>query len=128
MAETRPQTNTKDAGSATAYSLKAQPAHGVSDALVANLKTNQDDFFADLDRLVDMARPQDGCAVGRLIKSLDEPIKSKLTEVLLNPIINSARLNEVLLKYGFQVSSSDVLRRHRRRMIGKEGCKCPIES
>ncbi len=128
MAETQRQTNTKGAGNATGSSLKARRARGVSDAQGVNPKINQDDFFKDLDALVGISREQAGCSIGRLVAKLDEPLRSKLNEIMKNEKVNSARLAEVMLAYGLQVSSSDVLRRHRRRLIGKDGCKCPNES
>jgi len=128
MAETQRSTNSNDAGNATDSSSKAPRARGVSDAPVVNPKINQDDFFKDLDSLVGFGREQAGCSIGRLVSKLDEPMRSKLIEIMKNEKVNSARLAEVMLAYGLQVSSSDVLRRHRRRLIGKDGCKCPNES
>ena len=127
MAETRQPMSSSDAGNATGSSSKAQRAHGVSDAQGVNPKINQDDFFKDLDSLVGFGREQAGCSIGRLVAKLDEPLRSKLNEIMRNEKVNSARLGEVMLAYGLQVSSSDVLRRHRRRLIGKDGCKCPNE-
>jgi hypothetical protein len=127
MAETRQPMSSSDAGNVTGSSSKAQHAHGVSDAQGVNPKINQDDFFKDLDSLVGFGREQAGCSIGRLVAKLDEPLRSKLNEIMRNEKVNSARLGEVMLAYGLQVSSSDVLRRHRRRLIGKDGCKCPNE-
>ena len=128
MAETRQPMSSSDAGNVTGSSSKAQRAHGVSDAQGVNPKINQDDFFKDLDSLVGFGREQAGCSIGRLVAKLDEPLRSKLNEIMRNEKVNSARLGEVMLAYGLQVSSSDVLRRHRRRLLGKDGCKCPNES
>ena len=128
MAETRQPMSSSDAGNVTGSSSKAQRAHGVSDAQGVNLKINQDDFFKDLDSLVGFGREQAGCSIGKLVANLDEPLRSKLNEIMRNEKVNSARLGEVMLAYGLQVSSSDVLRRHRRRLLGKDGCKCPNES
>ena len=128
MAETQRSTNSSDAGNATDSSLKAPRARGASDVPVVNPKINQDDFFKDLDALVGFGREQAGCSIGRLVSKLDEPMRSKLIQIMKNEKVNSARLAEVMLAYGLQVSSSDVLRRHRRRLIGKDGCKCPNES
>jgi hypothetical protein len=128
MAETQQPMSSKDAGNVTGSSSKAQRAHGVSDAQGVNPKINQDDFFKDLDSLVGFGREQAGCSIGRLVAKLDEPLRSKLNEIMRNEKVNSARLGEVMLAYGLQVSSSDVLRRHRRRLLGKDGCKCPNES
>jgi len=128
MAETRQPMSSSDAGNATGSSSKAQRARGVSDAQGVNPKINQDDFFKDLDSLVGFGREQAGCSIGKLVANLDEPLRSKLNEIMRNEKVNSARLGEVMLAYGLQVSSSDVLRRHRRRLLGKDGCKCPNES
>lgn len=128
MAETQRRTNSNDVGSATGSSSKAQRAHGVSGVHAVNPKINQDDFFAELDALVGVGRDQGGCQVGVLVNRLEEPIRSKLIEILKNPNVQSGKLFEVMASYGIVVSSSDVLRRHRRRLIGKDGCKCPRES
>jgi len=128
MAESQSQTNSSDAGNATGSSSKARRARGVSDAQDVSPKINQDNFFRDLDSLVGIVRNQGGCSVGTLVSKLDEPIRSKLIQIMKNEKVNSARLAEVMLAYGLQVSSSDVLRRHRRRLIGKDWCKCPNES
>ena len=127
MAEMQQQTNSKDVGVAKDSSLKVQRVHGVSDAQGVNPKINQDDFFKDLDALVGFGREQNGCSVGRLVAKLDEPLRSKLNEIMRNEKVNSARLVEVLATFGITVGS-DVMRRHRRRLFGKDGCKCPIES
>jgi hypothetical protein len=120
--------SSSDVGNVTGSSSKVQPARGVSAVPVVNPKINQDNFFRDLDALVGFDRQQAGCSIGRLVAKLDEPLRSKLNEIMRNEKVNSSRLGEVMLAYGLQVSSSDVLRRHRRRLIGKDGCKCPNES
>jgi hypothetical protein len=128
MEETQSPMSSKDAGSVTASFLKAQRAHGESPAPVVNLKTNQDDFLSELDALSNSnSRGQLGCTVGRITNSLDEPIRTKFKEALVNPNVNSARLVELLAKYDITVGS-DVMRRHRRALNGKDGCKCPRES
>jgi len=127
MAEMQQPMSSSDAGNVTGSSSKVQRARGVSDAQGVNPKINQDDFFRDLDSLVGFDRQQTGCSIGRLVAKLDAPLRSKLNEIMRNEKVNSARLGEVMLAYGLQVSSSDVLRRHRRRLIGKDGCKCPNE-
>ena len=128
MAESQSQMSSSDAGNVTGSSSKARRARGVSDAQDVSPKINQDDFFKDLDALVGVGREQGGCSIGALVSKLDEPLRSKLTEVMKNEKVNSARLAQVMLAYGLQVSSNDVLRRHRRRLLGKDGCKCPRES
>ena len=128
MAETQQPMSSNDAGNVTGSSSKAQRTRGVSDVQGVNLKINQDDFFKDLDSLVGFGREQAGCSVGKLVANLDAPLRSKLNEIMLNEKVSSVRLGEVMLAYGLQVSSSDVLRRHRRRLLGKDGCKCPNES
>lgn len=128
MGETQQQMSSNGAGNATAFSSKARRDRGVSDVQDVSPKINQDEFFSDLDSLINTAANQGGCTIGRMIKSLDEPLQSKLNDIMLNPTVQSARLAEVLTKHGLVIPSSDVLRRHRRRMSGKEGCKCPRES
>ncbi len=128
MAESQSQMSSSDAGNVTGSSSKARRARGVSDAQDVSPKINQDNFFKDLDALVGAGREQGGCSIGVLVSKLDEPLRSKLTQIMKNEKVNSARLTEVMLAYGLQVSSSDVMRRHRRRLLGKDGCKCPRES
>lgn len=128
MAESQSQMSSSDAGNVTGSSSKARRARGVSDAQDVSPKINQDNFFKDLDALVGAGREQGGCSIGVLVSKLDEPLRSKLTQIMKNEKVNSARLAEVMLAYGLQVSSSDVMRRHRRRLLGKDGCKCPRES
>ena len=128
MAETQQQMSSKDAGNATGSSSKAQPARGVSDVQGVNLKINQADLFKELDSLIGRGRYQDGCSIGRMVKQLDEPLRNKLNEIFLNKTVDSSQLAQVMIAYGLEVSSSDVLRRHRRRLMGKEGCKCPTDN
>jgi hypothetical protein len=128
MAETQRPMTSNDAGNATGSSLRARRAHGVSDARDVSPKINQDNFFADLDSLVGIGREQGGCHVGALVAKLDKQIQIKLIEIMKNPSVQSAKLAELMASYGLHVSSTDVLRRHRRRLLGKDGCKCPRES
>jgi len=128
MAETQQRMSSNDAGNATGSSSKAQLARGVSDVQGVNLKINQADLFKELDFLVGKGRQQDGCSVGQMVNKLDKPLRDKLNEIFCNTKVDSASLKKVLDSYGLAVSSSDVLRRHRRRLIGKDGCKCPIEN
>lgn len=126
MAETQRSTNSSDAGNATDSSLRARRARGASDVPVVNPKINQDEFLKDLDSLVGAGRVIDGCAIGLMVSRLDEPLRNKLNEIFMNERVLSSSLADVMRSYGLVVSSSDVLRRHRRRLNGKEGCKCPI--
>jgi hypothetical protein len=127
MAEMQQPMSSSDAGNATGSSSKAQRARGVSDVPVVNPKINQDEFASALDSLVGLWKIQDGCSVGRITKELPEPSRTKFQEALRNEKVNSARLVEVLATFGITVGS-DVMRRHRRRLLGKDGCKCPNES
>jgi hypothetical protein len=127
MAETQQPMSSNDAGNATAFSSKAQRARGVSAVPVVNPKINQGDFVSALDDLVGVWKVQEGCSVGRITRELPEPARTKFKEALLNQKINSARLVELLATFDIAVGS-DVMRRHRRRLFGKDGCKCPIES
>jgi hypothetical protein len=127
MGETQQPMSSSDAGNATGSSSKAQRARGVSAVPVVNPKINQDEFASALDSLVGLWKIQDGCSVGRITKELPEPSRTKFQEALRNEKVNSARLVEVLATFGITVGS-DVMRRHRRRLLGKDGCKCPNES
>jgi hypothetical protein len=127
MAETQQPMNSSDAGNVTGSSLKAQRARGVSAVPAVNPKINQDEFASALDDLVGVWKVQEGCSVGRITRELPEPIQTKFKETLRNEKVNSARLVEVLATFGITVGS-DVMRRHRRRLLGKDGCKCPNES
>jgi hypothetical protein len=127
MAETQQPMNSSDAGNVTGSSSKAQRARGVSAVPVVNPKINQDEFSSALDNLVGVWKVQEGCSVGRITRELPEPIQTKFKETLRNEKVNSARLVEVLATFGITVGS-DVMRRHRRRLLGKDGCKCPNES
>jgi hypothetical protein len=127
MAETQRSMNSSDAGNVTGSSSKAQRARGVSAVPAVNPKINQDEFASALDDLVGVWKVQEGCSVGRITRELPEPIQTKFKETLRNEKVNSARLVEVLATFGITVGS-DVMRRHRRRLLGKDGCKCPNES
>ena len=127
MAETQQPMSSSDAGNVTGSSSKAQRARGVSAVPAVNPKINQDDFSSALDNLVGVWKVQEGCSVGRITRELPEPMRTKFKETLRNEKVNSARLVEVLATFGITVGS-DVMRRHRRRLLGKDGCKCPNES
>ena len=127
MAEMQQPMSSNDAGNVTGSSSKAQRARGVSAVPVVNPKINQDEFSSALDDLVGVWKVQEGCSVGRITRELPEPIQAKFKETLRNEKVNSARLVEVLATFGITVGS-DVMRRHRRRLLGKDGCKCPNES
>jgi hypothetical protein len=124
MVETQQQMTSNDAGNATGSSSKAQRARGVSDAPVVNPKINQVDFFNELDALVG-SRNEGGCSIGFMVSQLEEPVQKKLNEIFINKNVESAKLAQLMSVYGLTVSSSDVLRRHRRRLQGRDGCKCP---
>ena len=126
MGETQHLMSSNDAGNATGSSSKAQRARGVSAVPVVNPKINQDEFVSALDELVGVWKVQDGCSVRRITNELPEPARTKFKEAMKNEKINSARLVELLATFDIAVGS-DVMRRHRRRLFGKDGCKCPIE-
>ena len=127
MAETQQPMSSSDAGNVTGSSSKAQRARGVSAVPVVNPKINQDEFSSALDNLVGVWKVQEGCSVGRITRDLPEPAQSKFKEALLSDKVSSARLVELLATFDITVGS-DVMRRHRRRLLGKDGCKCPNES
>lgn len=128
MAEMQTQTKTSAAGNVTVSFSKAQRARGVSVAQDANLKINQDEFLAKLEAL-EGKRTATGfnCAMGKIVNEIGEPIKSKLEAALVNPQIEATMLVSLLAEYGYELSSN-IVRRHRRRMMGKDGCKCQRES
>ena len=127
MAETQQPMSSNDAGNVTGSSSKARRAHGALDAPVVNPKINQDEFVSALDELVGVWKVQEGCSVRRITNELPEPARTKFKQALMNEKINSARLVELLATFDIAVGS-DVMRRHRRRLLGKDGCKCPNES
>ena len=127
MDETQRQMSSIDVGNATGSYSKVQRARGKSDVPVVNPKINQDEFTNALEGLVGVNKIQHGCSVGKITRELPEPMQTKFKETLLNEKVNSARLVEVLASFDIAVGS-DVMRRHRRRLLGKDGCKCPRES
>jgi hypothetical protein len=127
MAETQQPMSSNDAGNATGSSSKVQRARGVSGVQDVSPKINQADLFNALDSIIGLSRQLEGCSVGRFTSSLEEPLRSKMHGIMRNPDVSSARLTELLEKYGVTISS-DVMRRHRRRLMGKDGCKCSRES
>jgi len=128
MAEMQTQTTTSAAGNVTVSYLKAQHDHGVSVVQDASLKISQDEFLAKLEVLEGKRTPHGfNCAMGRIVNDIDEPIKSKLKAALINEQIEATMLVSLLAEYGYELSSN-IVRRHRRRMLGKDGCKCQRES
>ena len=127
MAETQQPMSSNDAGNATGSFLKAQRTRGVSGVPVVNPKINQAEFIIGLEKLEGVHKFYTGCSVGRITRDLPEPAQSKFKEALLSDKVSSARLVELLATFDITVGS-DVMRRHRRRLLGKDGCKCPNES
>lgn len=127
MAGSHKQTSSKDVGNATDYSLSQPRARGALDAQDVNQKINHNDFASKLDSIIEAPHRLSGCKVGKIVDALEEPIKTKFIEALINEKIESARLVEVLADFDITVGS-DVMRRHRRRLRGKDGCRCPLES
>ena len=127
MAGTQQPMSSNDAGNVTGSSSKARRAHGVSDVPVVNPKINQDEFIFALGELEGVWKVNTGCSVGRITRELPEPAQTKFKEALMNDKVTSARLAELLATFDITVGS-DVMRRHRRRLLGKDGCKCPNES
>jgi len=124
MAGKQRQTSSKGVGSATGSSLSQQPARGVLDVQGASQKINLDEFTSKLDSLYGKKTlPGHECAMGKLLRELPESFSAKLTEALLNPSVEGTALTKLLADYGFEMSSN-VVRRHRRRMQGLDGCKC----
>lgn len=128
MAETRTQTNLQDVGNAKNSSSKARRVRGVSVAPDASQRINQVDFLAKLEALDGKKTPTGfNCAMGAIIEEMNEPVKSKLKEAVANTNIEATMLVALLLEYGYEISSN-IIRRHRRRILGKDGCKCQRES
>jgi hypothetical protein len=127
MAETQQPMSSNDAGNATDSFLKAQRTRGVSGVPVVNPKINQAEFITGLEKLEGVHKFYTGCSVGRITRDLPEPAQSKFKEALVSDKVSSARLVELLATFDITVGS-DVMRRHRRRLLGKDGCKCPNES
>jgi hypothetical protein len=126
MAEQRKKTSSKGAGNATAYSSSTRQGRGVSGVRGVKAPTNPlDSLGSDLDNLIGIGRLAQSCTVQKILDSLDEPLKSKLQSAIVDERIIAARLTETLARYNLKVSS-DVMRRHRRRMLGKDGCSCPV--
>lgn len=124
MAGKQRQTNSKGVGNATGSSLSQQPARGVLDVQGASQKINLDEFTSKLDSLYGKKTlPGNECAMGKLLRELPKPFADKLVEALLNPSVEGTALTTLLADYGFEMSSN-VVRRHRRRMQGLDGCKC----
>lgn len=116
--------SSKGAGNATDSSLSRQRAHGLLDVQDASLKINLDEFTAKLESLSGKKTlPGHECAMGKLIRELPDSFSSKLEEALLNPSVEGTAITKVLADYGFELSSN-IVRRHRRRMQGLDGCKC----
>jgi hypothetical protein len=124
MAETQRQTSSKGAGNATDSSLSRLRDHGVSDVLGVSQKINLDDFASKLDSLNGKKTlPGHECAMGKLMRELPESFSSKLMATLINPSVEGTAITKVLADFGFEMSSN-VVRRHRRRLQGLDGCKC----
>ena len=128
MAETRKPMSSKDAGNATGSSSNQPRAHGASGVPVVNQKINRDELFSELDSLIGKGRIQGGCSIGYMMESLDKETRLKIEEVMKNNSVQSTRLANLLKNYGFEITSTDVLRRHRRRLQGRDGCMCYRES
>jgi hypothetical protein len=126
MAETQRQTSSKGAGNATDSSLSRQRARGVSDAQDVSQKINLDEFTSKLESIHGKKTiPGHECAMGKLMRELPISFSSKLREALVNPSVEGTAITKVLIDFGFDMSSN-VVRRHRRRMMGLDGCKCEI--
>ena len=124
MAETQRQTSSKGAGNATDSSLSRLRAHGVSDVQGVSQKINLDEFTARLDSINGKkTMPGHECAMGKLMRELPEAFSSKLMETLVNTSVEGTAITKVLSDFGFELSTN-VIRRHRRRMQGLDGCKC----
>lgn len=126
MAETQRQTSSKGAGNVTGSFSSQQPARGVSDAHDVSQKINLDEFAFQLESLHGKKTlPGHECAMGKLMRELPASFSTKLREALMNPAVEGTAITKVLTDFGFEMSSN-VVRRHRRRMMGLDGCKCQV--
>lgn len=124
MAGTQRQTSYKDVGAATGSSLSQQRARGASAVQDASQKINLDEFAARLESLDGKKTlPGHECAMGKLMRDLPSSFSAKLKEALMNPAVEGTAITKVLSDFGFEMSSN-VVRRHRRRIMGLDGCKC----
>lgn len=124
MAETQRRMSSKDVGNVTVSYLNPQQDHGVLDAQGANPKINLDDFAAQLESLSGKKTlPGGECAMGKLLRELPELVSEKLKQALLNQNIEATGICALLKNYGYSISSN-IIRRHRRTMLGNDGCKC----
>jgi hypothetical protein len=124
MAGKQRQTSSKGVGNATGSSLNRQRARGVSDVQGVSQKISLDEFASKLDSINGKKTlPGHECAMGKLMRELPEAFSSKLMETLINPAVEGTAITKVLADFGFEMSSN-VVRRHRRRLQGLDGCKC----
>lgn len=126
MAEKQRQTNSKGAGNATGSSLNRLRDRGVFDVQGVSQKISLDEFTLKLDSLTGKKTlPGHQCAMGQLLLELPEAFSTKLKEALMNTSVEGTALTKLLADYGFEMSSN-IVRRHRRRMQGLDGCKCEV--
>ena len=124
MAGKQRQTSSKGAGNATGSSLSQPRARGVFDVQDVSQRINLDEFTSKLESLHGKKTlPGYKCAMGALLSELPEAFSTKLAEALMNQLVEGSAIAKVLADYGFEISSN-VIRRHRRRMQGLDGCKC----
>ena len=124
MAETQRRMSSKDVGNVTVSYLNQQQDLGASVAQGANPKINLDEFAAQLDSLNGKKTlPGGECAMGKLLRELPESVSDKLKQALINPDIEATGICALLKTYGYNISSN-IMRRHRRTLLGKDGCKC----
>ena len=84
------------------------------------------DLFSDLDNLTKQSKgPKNRqCTVDWVLNEVDEESREKLVFLLDQDHISSAAISKVLLSHGFDIQHSNIIR-HRRRLKGNVGCKCP---
>jgi len=64
------------------------------------------------------------CGVEFVLGQVDEESRLKLVALLDNDQVSGAQICKVLTSHGFAIQYSSVIR-HRRRLKGNAGCKCP---
>ena len=84
------------------------------------------DLTDDLDELARKATgPKNKqCAIEWVLGELDEQSRVKLIALLDDEHVSGAQLCKVLTSHGYPIQYSSVIR-HRRRLKGNAGCKCP---
>lgn len=122
MGEQRQPMNLSDAGNATDYSLSSPQDRGESNVTDAkpSIKT---DLLSDLSQLNAKIPSHMPCRTWEVLQMLDANTTKVLMDALMNPSVRGTWIAEALGKHGYKISAYSI-QRHRRAMMGKEGCSC----